>query len=102
MDAKERREKIKQAIWQTLSESGTSKLSFPKINRGVDARIPKVHRYFLSDGFKEKEWDLELREILRELAGEDKIELSGADNWQLKIDERGIEIEGIEGGLSGD
>jgi len=96
MDAKERREKIKQATLQTLSESGTIKLSFSRIKKGVDARIPKVHRYFLSD-FNEKEWDLEINEILGELKEEGKIELSGVDDWQLKIGERGFELGGLNG-----
>ena len=94
MDAKERQEKIREAIWQTLSESGTIKLSFAKIKRGVDARIPKVHKYFLlSDGFKEKEWDLELQEILGELEKEGKVKLSGTDDWQIQGDD--WEIEGV-------
>jgi len=76
MDAKERREKIKQATLQTLSESGTIKLSFSEIK---------------------KEWDLEINEILGELKEEDKVELSGVGDWQLKIGERGFELGGLNG-----
>ncbi len=96
MDAKERQEKIKEAIWQTLSESG-AELSFAGIKRGIDARIPKVHKYFLSDGFKEKEWDLEIQEVLQELKQRGKVQLSGIDEWQLLGD-----FEGELGGFDGD
>ena len=94
MDAKERQEKMRQAILQTLSESRT-KLSFLKVKRGVDARIPKVHEHFLKI-FSSKEWDLEIQKVLQELRQEGKIELSGVDDWQLKIDKREIEIEPIK------
>ena len=96
MDAKERQEKIKQAIVQTLIESG-AQLSFAEIKRGIDARIPKVHKYFLSDGFKEKEWDLEIQEVLQELKQEGKVQLSGIDEWHILG-----EFEGELGGFSGD
>jgi len=88
MDVKERQEKIKQAILQTLFESGPE-LSFSEIKRGIDARIPKVHKYFLSDGFKEKEWDLEIQEVLQELKQEGKVQLSGIDKWHLLGDFEG-------------
>ena len=85
---------------QTLSEPGISKLNFSEIKRGVNVRIPEVHRYF-RDALhaKERDWDLELHENLKQLGRENKVELSGVDDYQLKIGEREIEIEGD---LSGD
>jgi len=96
MDAKERQEKIRQAILQTLSEPGITKLSFPKIRRAVNARIPEVHRYFRDALLtKGRDWDLELHENLKQLGREDKVELSGVDDYQLKIGKRGFELGGL-------
>jgi len=88
-------QRIKQAILQSLAESG-AELSFLKVKRGIDARIPKVHKYFLDNGFKEKEWDLEVQEILQELKQEGKVQLSGIDDWQL-LGDFGGELGGLDG-----
>jgi hypothetical protein len=95
--AKERQEKIKQAIRQTFVESGTTKLNFSQIKRGIDVRIPGVHRYF-RDALhaKERDWDLEIKEVLDQLRGEEKIILSGIDDYEISDDWL------MEGDLNGD
>ena len=84
MDAKERREKIRQAIFETLSEIDVP-LSFSRLKKGVNARIPKVHKYFLEVGLAaEREWNLEISEILQELRREGKVKLVGTDYWVIQ------------------
>jgi len=76
MNAEEWIEKIKQANFDTSYEMGVA-LSSSRLKRGVNARIPKVHRYFLEVGHaSEREWYLE---ILQELRRECKVKLVGAD-----------------------
>ncbi len=84
MNAKERREKIKRAIFGILSEMDVL-LSFSKLRKGINARIPKVHRYFLEVGLAAgKEWDLEIQEVLQELRREGKVKLVGTDYWVIQ------------------